>query len=53
MVFRKKLHYKPIKNGQGFNLGKYPCLYRLRYHNTQNKRIKACNKGPQNLKTYR
>ena len=53
MVFREKLYYKPIKNGQGFNPGKYPRLYKLYYHRIQNKKIKARGKNPRNLKTHR
>ena len=52
MVFREKLYYKPIKNDQGFNLGKYSYLRKLYYYRIRNKKIKACNKGPQNLEIY-
>ena len=52
MVFREGLYHKPIKNGQGPNPGKYPCLRRLYYHSTQTKKIRARNKNPRNLKTY-
>ena len=53
MVFREGLHYKPIKNGQGLNLRKYPYLRGLHYHSTQTKRIRARGKGPRDLKIYR
>ena len=32
MVFWEGLHYGPIKNGQGFNLGKYLYLRGLYYY---------------------
>ena len=52
MVFRERLYYGPIENGQGFNLREYPYLHGLRYHNTRIKGIGACGKGPRDLKTY-
>ena len=52
MLFREKLHYKPIKNRPGPNPGKYPYLHRLHYYHIQNKKTGARGKGPRNLKTY-
>ena len=52
MVFREGLYYKPIRNSQGFNPGKYPYLHRLHYHSIRTKGIKAYGKGPRNLKIY-
>ena len=53
MVFRERLHYRPIKNGQGLNLREYPCLRKLYYHSTRTKGIGARGKNPQDLETYR
>ena len=52
MVFWEELYYGPIENGQGPNLGEYPCLYRLYYYNIQIKGIRARVKGPRNLEIY-
>ena len=45
MVFRERLYYGPIGNGQGFNPGKYPCLYKLHYYSIRIKKIKAYGKS--------